>query len=326
MTTSTHISAHQAFGMTDAQFETIEQLEYLLKQSESLIREYRRALFTTDISSYGDQERTALRHELAVYAQLLKALMIQHRPEDTDEQRINRDLHMLLAEEGMTSEALGVEEEVHMPHMCTCCYGPVTWLEVYRLGCGHEYCFECFVVLVKSRQRNHVFEEGLCCTVPTGFVRQALGIEYALEWVRDIVERATPPQNRLYCFDKRCSAWIDTSRREEHELELACYKCRQNTCARCGEAGHGSVCTAPTAHEQRRAESEQLAKIKDEESRRQCPGCEQLLERNGGCPHFKCPCGTEFCWDCGKLESEGRCPCMRKYMIWWTAAYPELQQ
>eukprot|EP00121_Abeoforma_whisleri_P007374 Awhi_evm1s6730 len=32
---------------------------------------------------------------------------------------------------------------------------------------------------------------------------------------------------------------------------------------------------------------------------KQCPSCKNLVERNGGCNHMTCRCGTNFCYCCG---------------------------
>ena len=53
-----------------------------------------------------------------------------------------------------------------------------------------------------------------------------------------------------------------------------------------------------------------LPQVQAEESRedrfalaafgRRCPGCTRLTERISGCNHISCPCGTEWCYACGK--------------------------
>ena len=31
---------------------------------------------------------------------------------------------------------------------------------------------------------------------------------------------------------------------------------------------------------------------------KECPRCKRVIERVAGCPHMKCPCGKEFCYNC----------------------------
>eukprot|EP00058_Branchiostoma_floridae_P008864 XP_002594352.1 hypothetical protein BRAFLDRAFT_119980 [Branchiostoma floridae] len=33
---------------------------------------------------------------------------------------------------------------------------------------------------------------------------------------------------------------------------------------------------------------------------KKCPSCNHPMEKNGGCPHMSCICGTSFCWTCGQ--------------------------
>mmetsp|Transcript_26097 Transcript_26097/g.66256 ORF Transcript_26097/g.66256 Transcript_26097/m.66256 type:complete len:850 (-) Transcript_26097:195-2744(-) len=33
---------------------------------------------------------------------------------------------------------------------------------------------------------------------------------------------------------------------------------------------------------------------------KKCPSCRKFIEKNGGCQHMTCHCGTQFCWVCGR--------------------------
>lgn len=49
-----------------------------------------------------------------------------------------------------------------------------------------------------------------------------------------------------------------------------------------------------------REESERRVKVK------RCPSCYTPMEKNFGCNHMMCRCGTEFCWECNELWSSSR--------------------
>eukprot|EP00299_Pterocystis_sp_00344_P010654 c4820_g1_i1.p1 GENE.c4820_g1_i1~~c4820_g1_i1.p1 ORF type:complete len:154 (+),score=11.76 c4820_g1_i1:260-721(+) len=40
---------------------------------------------------------------------------------------------------------------------------------------------------------------------------------------------------------------------------------------------------------------------------KQCPGCRMWIEKDGGCNHVKCRCGTELCYGCGRRYPCGGC-------------------
>lgn len=48
--------------------------------------------------------------------------------------------------------------------------------------------------------------------------------------------------------------------------------------------------------------------LKDKFKYKKCYGCSRVVERNQGCPHMTCKCGSQFCYYCaGKWEVPHRC-------------------
>ena len=41
---------------------------------------------------------------------------------------------------------------------------------------------------------------------------------------------------------------------------------------------------------------------------KRCPICVTPTEKINGCNYLKCPCGCEWCWECGMKKSDGYCP------------------
>ena len=39
--------------------------------------------------------------------------------------------------------------------------------------------------------------------------------------------------------------------------------------------------------------------LKDKFKYKRCYGCKRIVQRNQGCPHMRCKCGTQFCYYCG---------------------------
>ncbi|KAI8883511.1 hypothetical protein K501DRAFT_184309, partial [Backusella circina FSU 941] len=45
----------------------------------------------------------------------------------------------------------------------------------------------------------------------------------------------------------------------------------------------------------------------EKENWSRCPTCKHMVEKNNGCNHITCRCGTQFCYRCGSLYSFNRC-------------------
>jgi IBR domain, a half RING-finger domain len=90
---------------------------------------------------------------------------------------------------------------------------------------------------------------------------------------------------------KSCSGCI-SSFKELHTGYLhryECHKCHTVGCALCGKdaASHvNGLCGAAT--------EEMAARVLGQKP---CPGCKAWTEKEGGCRHMTCKCGTHWCWD-----------------------------
>jgi len=93
---------------------------------------------------------------------------------------------------------------------------------------------------------------------------------------------------------------------DKNEFHLNCPMCKKSYCLQCKTEWHkGMTC-----------EEYQITKNKDENDvkfeeyakgskLKQCPKCKRWVEKIDGCDHISCPCGTPFCYRCGRIkESE----------------------
>mmetsp|Transcript_12605 Transcript_12605/g.29433 ORF Transcript_12605/g.29433 Transcript_12605/m.29433 type:complete len:158 (-) Transcript_12605:428-901(-) len=55
---------------------------------------------------------------------------------------------------------------------------------------------------------------------------------------------------------------------------------------------------------------------------KKCPGCKTPIEKNEGCNHMSCTCGTDFCWLCGKRTDDYEA----HFAIWNVLGCPASQQ
>ena len=122
--------------------------------------------------------------------------------------------------------------------------------------------------------------------------------------------------NRTYCAKSSCSEFIDSETIVENRA--VCTSCDTVTCARCKEVQHeGRKCQGPTTNQA-------LRQIAKKEGWVTCPRCRRIIELAHGCDHMtyvshhllsariltvhRCPCKTEFCYECGMKWKGCDCP------------------
>ncbi|KAK6524442.1 hypothetical protein TWF281_011350 [Arthrobotrys megalospora] len=87
-----------------------------------------------------------------------------------------------------------------------------------------------------------------------------------------------------------------------------CTNCNKLTCVACGKEMHKDVCPQSQG-------IEGLQELVREFGWSPCPKCNQVVEKNEGCNHVCCRCGTHFCYGCREpirtYDSYG-CTCYKK--------------
>ena len=90
-------------------------------------------------------------------------------------------------------------------------------------------------------------------------------------------------------------------RNKKHNGNLACPQCRTGICHECDQREHtrpGDMCPA-----------QKIAEDAQSRNYRLCPGCRKWTQKDGGCQHLTCSCGTQWCWSCGNawtFNAQGR--------------------
>lgn len=143
--------------------------------------------------------------------------------------------------------------------------------------CGHLWCAGC---LGRYFGRATV-DEGMfppqCCTQPILLtdVSKWLPAELVTEFEEKQIEFTTP--KRLYCANKRCSAFILP---DNIAIDRgSCKVCGRATCTICKAAGHKGICSRDPARRRTMA----LAK---RENWQKCYGCKTVVELDSGCNHI----------------------------------------
>ena len=85
---------------------------------------------------------------------------------------------------------------------------------------------------------------------------------------------------------------LKNSRRFQNKNSLSCGSCRLELCAKgCGKVYHGEFSCDMSIDE--------ASQIFINQTSLSCPGCKGHVDKNGGCNHMICLCGTQFCFVCG---------------------------
>ncbi|KAL1941713.1 hypothetical protein VTO73DRAFT_6713 [Trametes versicolor] len=206
---------------------------------------------------------------------------------------------------------------------CTACQVEILVRnEATRVPCGHIYHSTCLLTLVEVAMRTPSQFPPRCCRqpIPPILFRYLLDIDQLQAFTRLQVERAT--HRPLYCANPRCSRFLGERDKHTpvHILTCGDPACLTRTCARC-KAAVGRDDTADTHVCAYDAGHRAVLQLGTRHGWVRCPGCEQLVERNGGCPHMTCRCGTEFCYACGKRY--GDCVCGQRRTLYPVYAIPD---
>jgi len=92
--------------------------------------------------------------------------------------------------------------------------------------------------------------------------------------------------NIRYCANPKCQTPFEIDPKDSF---FRCVECNTKTCIRHRVIFHdGMSCD----------DYDRSTILKNHQKVKKCPRCLQLLEKSGGCSHYKCVCGHEFCWKC----------------------------
>ncbi|KAK0383052.1 hypothetical protein NLU13_8968 [Sarocladium strictum] len=182
---------------------------------------------------------------------------------------------------------------------CIACDEALPLLERVECPCTHFYCFSCIGDFVKVSMQDEAHFPARCCgqIIPRATIKPALSTEVWSQYLAKTSEFGT--RIRLYCHS--CHAFVPSTR-IQNEIGQ-CMKCGNQTCVHCKKQEHQHECPKDdvTATFLRFAETQDWQR---------CPSCRAIVEKQFGCQHMSCNCGTEFCYGCGKPWQMCRAWCM----------------
>ncbi|KAI9727929.1 MAG: hypothetical protein M1828_005334 [Chrysothrix sp. TS-e1954] len=183
-----------------------------------------------------------------------------------------------------------------------------------RLGCAHHYCQSCLKDMVKSSLSAAGTFPPKCClmALPVTSLESHLGKELVQGYLAKKMEMET--ENRTYCSNKTCSAFIPPSSYSQSSqfAVVECPECSQWTCVRCKQQNHDGDCPPGLTA----AEDQAVVDMALKSGWQRCYRCRSMIELTDGCVELQCTCGATFCYRCGKKWRTCSCPRFRG------AAYP----
>jgi len=103
--------------------------------------------------------------------------------------------------------------------------------------------------------------------------------------------------------------------------DMVCRSCNAEFCYYHSNSHVGKSCGE---YERKMADETSLNQTYLEEHAKECPQCNMLVMKTGGCNQMKCvKCGVHFCWLCRKVVDSGTFPA--HYQWWNVNGCPNLQ-
>jgi len=218
------------------------------------------------------------------------------------------------------SHQAGVQVISHAPIGCSICLRDNA--DVRLSLCGHAYCLDCSRSMLEYVQKFPIecCHSGCAGTIlfeDIDVIMHRSGID-ALKFLTPIIIKSLKAfigagnlvTESSFRDCRKCGRIIKvpenvvTMIREKtlrFSADSHCSGCEEKRCAACGFGSHeGESCEE--RHARRMYGDEGLMKWRsaDPGTRSFCPNmnCHMLMEKNGGCNHMVCVCGTHFCWLC----------------------------
>ncbi|KAL0050976.1 hypothetical protein WJX82_011428 [Trebouxia sp. C0006] len=120
-------------------------------------------------------------------------------------------------------------------------------------------------------------------------------------------EAKIPEAAKFYCPQRDCSNLLIVKKTTHAEVE--CSACRAYLCTICRGFGHsGMSCAEAKAS---RVDDSDTLSLATQQGWKRCPSCRHVIERQTGCNHMTCRCGTQLCYACGTgyVRGQKQCKC-----------------
>ena len=205
---------------------------------------------------------------------------------------------------------LGLHQNEDKSDECPVCICQVEKPMFVLQSCGHAYCTECLKQYLKSSISDKKFPIS-CCKENCG--RRLVLKDFNL-LIESKTERVSLLESALdhfvmmnstsykYCPTPNCSIVYRISD-EQMSKAFKCPDCSKETCTACHQNAHGNFSSCAAWREYN--DDKGLYEWAGDKDCRKCPKCGAMIEKNGGCRHIACRCGSHICWGCMAVFSTG---------------------
>ncbi|GFQ78243.1 ATP-dependent RNA helicase DEAH12, chloroplastic [Trichonephila clavata] len=187
--------------------------------------------------------------------------------------------------------------------ICGICFDALTY-DFYRLeNCGHAFCKTCLLLQIESK------------IIPLTCVKQGcekkffmIDLKKLLSFGSEAIRKSfyattlhhhinNNPGEVMYCPSPDCHRIYRIS---STGGEFLCLGCKNVICTRCQSFYHYGLSCELFQNIEKDEDYSLKSWIKEDiSSRKQCPYCQVVIEKEGGCNHMECTnCKKHLCWLC----------------------------
>ena len=200
---------------------------------------------------------------------------------------------------------------------CEICFLPVPESSKTGLECGHLFCTDCWTEYLTTK----IVQDGISLSIqcPSNDCQVLVNDAAVLQLLKNS-EHATKYQilitnnlvecNHLlrWCPAPNCNNAMYVSNGGMQQVKCTC---GYSYCYSCSDEWHGPVTCEVLKKWAKKCEDDSETINWINANTKDCPKCNNPIEKNGGCNHMTCrkqSCGHSFCWICLKpWRSHGAC-------------------
>ncbi|GMF13118.1 unnamed protein product [Phytophthora lilii] len=196
--------------------------------------------------------------------------------------------------------------------LCQICYDYAPVNTSFALsGCGHTFCETCIKNYLEFKiKEGQVYPK---CFFERSEDKTACKAEIAVDDIQSLVSEEVWQKYNKFKFNKehelaRQCPYCDHSQicAGGDDPECVCEACNREFCFVHSSAHQGRTCAE---YDKKMIAVEKLNNALISKISKPCPGCQNNVEKTGGCNQMKCVvCNTSFCWICLKVVDDSVFP------------------